>query len=190
MKFRIILKRTEGFLRLAKITRSKTGLYLISMSPAGGPDNHFSYHEDGVCFQHALGRRLTRSYRQPLSSLKGIETIGYMNLMLFTPMPEQRIIREEDMQGEDVLIERHGWFGIEIMISDVTMKLPPLEGRLNSELFVKEHMRPKVLIECFNLPVKGSSQHGIGLPPRFPSSAPIKILSGSGGQTGSHQDSA
>ena len=176
MKFRIYLQHPEGLLSLVKILRSPTGLVFTSISPSGGPDNHFTYHEDGLCFNHINGQRLMRSQRRPLSSFEGIETVCFLTLTLSAPMPRQKIRRQTDLPPNDIVVKRQGWFGVEVMISNNIIELEPTEDRLNSCLYINKERSPKVLIEVFDLKTKENTRHAVGCLPRYPSTAPIDIL--------------
>ena len=152
LDFRIYFRLPEGLLSFFKLERKPSGLYGSSTLKAAGlpgVDSHFSYHEDGTCFLHSGGKRL-KGRRQPLSSFRGIGTIYYSHFSILESPPRQRLIQEDELLADDILLERGREFAMEIVMSDRLISLPVVENRPNSSVYVKDRVHPILLIEVFD----------------------------------------
>jgi len=159
MKFRIYLWRFGKLIKLYKLHRTNTGLYIFSFRSK----DYVSYHEDGKYWIRSQGRKVVKKIRQPLSSFKGMETLERSIGTILGPMPWDRDENPQHLQPEDIVIDLDGIIGIEIIISDNAITLPTLPERLNSITYIKQCRPPFLIIEVFQI------ASNMLQPSRFPS---------------------
>jgi hypothetical protein len=56
------------------------------------------------------------------------------------------------LRREDIVTERLGAFGVEIILADRVADLPRLPERPNSVSYVKDQVVPVIIVEVFDLP--------------------------------------
>lgn len=150
MKFRVFLRKSGQLHQLEKFSRTSKGLYVIGR---GNPFNDYiSYHSDGRYWVRVNGQKFIKKLRQPLDGFKGAETIMSFVGVVFKPMPDDPPDTEGEIKSEDIVFERHSRFGMEVILSDGPVELPPLLERTNSLVFRKPQMTPVLTIEVFDLP--------------------------------------
>ena len=159
IKFRIYLRRFGRLVKLFKLQRSKSGIYIFS----GKSANYISYHEDGRYWIRFGNSKPVKKLRQPLSSFKGQETLYVTCITILEPMPWDRDENSQRLQSEDIVLDLDGNFGLEVAISDNAITLPTLPERLNSITYIKQCRPPFLVIEAFQL------SSNMLPPPRFPS---------------------
>ena len=175
MRRRIYLALPSGgVVGLYRLTRTANGLFVVGTMAKAGAGQHLSYQEDGVCFDHSGGQRV-RGRRCPLTGHRGAVTLVLTHLMLYQ-VDAGDITSLDQVRAGDILIDRPGVIGIEIILSDYLEELPVRPDRPNVDLhFIP--MAPQLLVEVFDAP-------GDLGPPRYPDDANWEppILRQPGGQ--------
>jgi len=146
---------------LYRITRTPNGLYIVGTLGNVGAGQHLSYHTDGLCLDHSMGR-VTRGRRRPLTGYTGEASILTAYLTIHRVDVDRVAPRNRVRQG-DVLVDRIGEIGIEMILSESLQALPPLADRPNAVLHII-HMTPRLLIEVFDV-------GGALVPQRYPDPA-------------------
>ena len=147
-----------GVVSLYRFTRTASGLFVVGTMAKAGAGQHLSYQEDGVCFDHSGGQR-ARGRRRPLTGHTGAVTLVLTHVMLYQ-VDASEIINLDQVRAGDILIDRPGDIGIEIILSDHLEELPVRPDRPNADLHVIP-MAPQLLVEVFDAP-------GDLGPPRYP----------------------
>jgi hypothetical protein len=162
MRRRIYLALPNGgVVGLYRLTRTANGLFVVGTMAKAGAGQHLSYQEDGVCFDHSGGQR-ARGRRRPLTGNRGAVTLVLTHLMLYQ-VDAGDITSLDQVRAGDILIDRPGVIGIEIILSDYLEELPVRPDRPNVDLhFIP--MAPQLLVEVFDAP-------GDLGPPRYPDDA-------------------
>jgi hypothetical protein len=115
------------------------------------PGYSSTYHEDGRYWDKFLGDRNNRKVRNPpLSNFSGALTPR----TLVCPMVDMRLHRQEgavSLRADDVIFERDVTFGVEVILAEEVLILPPLTGRVHSATYVKDQLSPVIMIEVFDL---------------------------------------
>src|SRR5206468_10495677 len=140
MKFRVYVRRDNRLRELYRIKRTKTGLYfneVYDAMKAGGAKlsagSTSTYHEDGRSWEKLMGSRNDQKViNPPLADFSGALTLRTMictiSSMGWNSRPEDQVA----LRPEDVVCERTGVFGIEVILSDKALDLPTLPDRPNS----------------------------------------------------------
>jgi hypothetical protein len=162
MRRRIYLALPNGgVVSLYRLTRTANGLFVVGTMAKAGAGQHLSYQEDGVCFDHSGGQRVRGRWRS-LTGHTGAVTLVLTHLMLYQ-VDASDIVNLDQVRAGDILIDRPGDIGIEIILSDYLEELPERPDRPNAELhFVP--MAPQLLVEVFDAPGDLGS-------PRYPDDA-------------------
>jgi hypothetical protein len=159
MRRRIYLALPNGgVVGLYRLTRTPNGLFVVGTMAKAGAGQHLSYQEDGVCFDHSGGQR-ARGRRRPLAGHTGEVTLVLTHLMLYQ-VDASEITNLDQVRPGDILIDRPGDIGIEIILSDYLEELPARPDRPNADLHLIP-MAPQLLVEVFD----ASGDLG---PPRYP----------------------
>jgi hypothetical protein len=159
MRRRIYLTLPRGgVVSLYRIARTSNGLYVVGTSGKAGAGQHLSYHESGICFDHATGER-SRAKRRPLTGYTGDASILLSHVVAHRVDAREAVGLDEVRPG-DIVVDRPGDIGIEMILSDTLDALPPRTDRPTAELYLVP-MAPRLLIEVFD--VTG----GLG-PERYP----------------------
>jgi hypothetical protein len=149
MRRRIYLTLPNGgVVGLYRITRTSNGLYVVGMSGKAGAGQHLSYHESGICFDHSTGERL-RAKRRPLTGYTGAASILLSHVMAHRVDAGEAVALDEVRAG-DIVVDRPGDIGIEMVLSDTLDALPQRTDRQNAELHLVP-MAPRLLIEIFDV---------------------------------------
>jgi hypothetical protein len=171
-KFRVYLRRDGLLVELHNIARTPTGLYFnqtrymfgntVSRSPSSS-----TYHEDGKLWSKGLlGRDMAKHLNQPLSGFKGQFSLSTSINTVLNPRggltPNQANLRPGD-----IVFERLGTFGTEIILSESVIELPELPDRPNRTVYVKDQIFPVIIIEVFGRPSPAVPS------PRFPRLKPL-----------------
>jgi hypothetical protein len=166
-KFRVYLRRDGWLVEMHNIARTPTGLYFnqtrytfgntVSRSPSSS-----TYHEDGKRWSKGLlDRNMAKCLDQPLSGFKGQFSLSTSITTVLNPQggltPEQANLR-----ANDIVFERQGTFGTEMMLSDAVIDLPGLPDRPNRTVYVKDQIFPVIIFEVFDRPSPAVPS------PRFP----------------------
>ena len=148
MRRRIYLALPNGgVVSLYRIARTSNGLYVVGTSGKAGAGQHLSYHESGICFDHSTGER-SRAKRPPLAGYTGDASILLSHVDAHLVDAREAVSLEEVRVG-DILVDRPGDIGIEMILSDTLDTLPERADRPNAELhFVPT--APQLLIEVFD----------------------------------------
>ncbi|GEM_PF-5625063 len=154
MKFKILYKRNGKLYKLWEVNRTSTDLYFNDLRDK---KSHFSYHESG----NSHGKSdITRKFpgmrvekqRQPLSKFNGPESLLQLFLLIqnAAPDPKNCISVQED---DDIVLDLDIKLpvGIEIILSDNKIDLPPLQDRLTDKIYYKEDINPILIIEVYSL---------------------------------------
>jgi len=150
-----------GVVSLYRIARTSNGLYVVGTSARAGAGQHLSYHESGICFDHSTGERI-RARRCPLSGYTGDASILLSHVVAHGVDPRAAVGLDEVRPG-DIVLDRPGDIGVEMILSDSRDALPRRADRANAELHCIP-MVPKLLIEIFDV------TDGLG-PERYPDPA-------------------
>jgi len=150
-----------GVVSLYRIARTSNGLYVVGASAKAGAGQHLSYHESGICFEHSTGERI-RAKRRPLTGYAGAASILLAHVVAHRVDPRQAVGLDEVRPG-DIVVDRPGDIGIEMILSDSLEALPRRADRPNAELH-RVPMVPKLLVEIFDV------THALGAE-RFPDPA-------------------
>lgn len=162
MRRRIFLALPNGAVTcLFRIARTSNGLYVVGTAAKAGAGQHLSYHESGICFDHSVVERV-RARRRPLTGYSG-ETTVLRSHVIAHLVDVREAVGLDQVRPGDLVIDRPGDIGIEMILSDALDALPAAPDRPNAELHVIP-MNPRLLIEVFDVigPVG---------PHRFPASA-------------------
>ncbi len=140
----VYIKNRNNYYRFYKITLRKSGLYIFDNTKKG---DHFSYHTDGNCFIHSLGKRSHKKIRKPLNEFEGIESLSCVNVSIFVlPASEPK---KPKINSDDFVIEREAPFCFELILSNKAFKLPNLPERANSEYDQKNIGQLYLTLEVF-----------------------------------------
>lgn len=137
-----------GVVSLYRIARTSNGLYVVGTSARAGAGQHLSYHESGICFDHSTGER-TRARRRPLTGYTGDASILLSHVVAHRVDPRAAVGFDEVRPG-DIVLDRPGDIGVEMILSDSLDALPRRADRPNAELH-RVPMVPKLLIEIFDV---------------------------------------
>jgi len=153
LKFSIFLRRDGMLIELFAINRTPTGLYFNATQSAMGKSRHSSsYHESGLRWSKGLGGRNSHKIKDaPLHDFRGQFSLSTSVSNVIIPSagrPEATV----KLWPDDVVFERPEIFGVEIILSDVPIELPPMEGRPNSVTFIRDQVVPVVMVEVFDVP--------------------------------------
>ena len=149
MRRRIYLSLPNGgVVSLYRLVRTPNGLFVVGTMPKAGAGQHLSYHEDGVCFDHSGGQR-TRGRRRPLTGYTGEGSLVLTHLMLYQ-VEASEVMNLDQVRAGDILIDRPGDIGIEIILSDALEELPARPDRQHADLHVIP-MVPQLLVEVFDV---------------------------------------
>jgi hypothetical protein len=140
----VYIKNRDQYFRYYKIALKKSGLYIIDNSKKG---DHFSYHTDGTCFHHSLGKRLHKKIRKPLNEFEGIESLSCVNVSIFF-LPDKDS-KKPDINPDDFIIDRKAPFCFELILSNMPFELPNLAERANSEYWQRKIGNLYLTIEVF-----------------------------------------
>lgn len=149
MEFRIYLRRFGKLIKLYKFDRTKAGLYIIS-SPSTG-DDYDTYHEDGNYWHRYRGRKMIKKRRQPLSSFAGTETLFSAAFSVMAPTSDALEANDVNLKEEDIIIEREGAFGLEVIMAEKKIQLIDLPDRPNNTVYFKELFQPIIIVEVYNM---------------------------------------
>src|SRR5262245_45498362 len=106
-----------------------------------------SYHEDGAYWSRFGYTKTVKKRRTPLAELKGAYTLSTGTFTILAPMPTDPIADSVQLRQEDIVVEYPGIFGGEVILSDQVPELEPMPSRVNSQVFVKQHMAPVITFE-------------------------------------------
>jgi len=149
MRRRIYLALPNGgVVCLYRIARTSNGLYVVGTSGKAGAGQHLTYHESGLCFDHSLGERF-RARRRPLAGFTGHSSVLLSHVMTHDVDPRDAVSLDQVRPG-DVVVDRPGDIGIEMILSGSLDALPPRPERPNAELYIVP-MLPRLLIEVFDV---------------------------------------
>jgi hypothetical protein len=150
-----------GVVSLYRIARTSNGLYVVGTSGTAGAGQHLSYHESGICFDHSAGERI-RAKRRPLAGYAGDASILLSHVTAHR-MDAREAVGLDEVRLGDIVVDRPGDIGIEMILSDTLTTLPGRSDRPAAELHLVP-MVPRLLIEIFD------ATGALG-PERFPDSA-------------------
>ena len=136
-----------GVVSLYRIARTSNGLYVVGMSGKAGAGQHLTYHESGVCFDHSLGERF-RARRRPLAGYAG-ETSILLAHVVTHHVDAREAVSLDQVRPGDIVVDRPGDIGIEMILSGSLDALPPRAERPNAEMHIVP-MLPRLLIEVFD----------------------------------------
>lgn len=159
MRFSIYLRRFGKLIKLYRLHRSPTGLYIW----ASQSSNYTSWHEDGRYWIRSRGRRHVKKLQQPLIGFKGTESLCLSTQMITGPWLRDKADGQVKVRPEDIVFEIDGHFAIEIILSEDPPILAPLLERASSIVFVRDTVRPIITVEVFPI------TSGVLPPMRFPS---------------------
>ena len=153
LKFSIFLRRDGMLIELFAINRTPTGLYFNATQSAMGRSRHSSsYHESGLRWSKGLGNRNSYKIKDaPLYDFRGqfsLTTSVHNVIVPSAGRPETDV----NLRQEDIVFERPGIFGVEIILSDVPIELPSMADRPNSVTFTRDQAVPIILVEVFDVP--------------------------------------
>lgn len=162
MRRRIYLALPNGgVVCLYRIARTSNGLYVVGMAARAGAGQHLAYHESGICFDHSVVERV-RARRQPLAGYTG-ETSILLSRVVAHEVDAREAVGLDQVRPGDVVIDRPGDIGIEMILSDDLETLPQAADRPNAELHLIP-TTPRLLVEVFDVIGPMGSE-------RFPASA-------------------
>ncbi len=144
-KFNLYIKVGNKYVRYYKFELTNSGFYIYDYSERG---DHFSYHNDGNCFYHHLGKRSIKKIRKPLNEYTGIETLRCLNVFMFNSQMLKLKNYSIDNKN-DVLIDRTIPFCLEINLSNKKVSLPTLTERINSKRFQRKLGNLWLIIEVY-----------------------------------------
>jgi hypothetical protein len=136
-----------GVVGLYRIARTSNGLYIVGTSARAGAGQHLSYHASGVCFDHSLGERF-RAKRRPLAGYTG-DTSILLSHVVTHQVDAREAVGLDQVRPGDIVLDRPGDVGIEMILSGSLDALPPRAERPNAELHIVP-MLPRLLIEVFD----------------------------------------
>ncbi|NUN11781.1 hypothetical protein HUU53_04005 [Candidatus Micrarchaeota archaeon] len=113
MKFNIYLKKFGKMIRLYRIERKKSGLYVIPGGVFG--KSYISYHEDGKSWNRLQGKIITKFKGTPLSQIIDEVTILNGPHSINAPFPWDKDEADVKISPEDIVIEKSGVFFIEVV---------------------------------------------------------------------------
>jgi hypothetical protein len=137
-----------GVVSLYRIARTSNGLYVVGTSGKAGAGQHLSYHETGICFDHSTGERI-RAKRCPLTGYAGDASILLAHVVAHRVDPREAVGPDEVRPG-DIVVDRPGDVGIEMILSESLDALPQRADRPNAELH-QVAMVPRLLVEIFDV---------------------------------------
>jgi hypothetical protein len=148
---KIYLKYKKNLYTFYTVKLSESGLYIHDNSSKG---DHFSYHKDGTCFIHSLGKRLHKRIRKPLKQFEGIESLSCVNMDILDFTKLQKVKSVDRLNENDFVIERTTPFCFELILSNSSFVLPELSGRIDSEYCQKKIGHLYLTLEIFNRTTK------------------------------------
>ena len=137
-----------GVVGLYRIARTSNALYVVGTSGKAGAGQHLSYHESGICFDHSTGERV-RARRCPLTGYTGDASILLSHVVAHR-VDARAAVGLDEVRAGDIVVDRPGDIGIEMILSDTLDALPPRADRPHAELHVVP-MAPSLLIEIFDV---------------------------------------
>jgi hypothetical protein len=158
VKFDIYCRKGGRLINLLRINRTPTGLYfnaphdpMRARGGRSGPCSTFSYHESGRSwFKQGTDRSWLKRLEIPLSAFRGARTIQTGQCFItdggISPLESSVHVRPND-----IIIDRTGPFGVEIILSDQPLILDPDPKRPNSEIHTFDRVFPVILVEVFDL---------------------------------------
>jgi hypothetical protein len=150
MEFRIYLRKFGKLLRLYKLSRTTRGFYFFYGSK--GENDYVTYHEDGKYWIRRYdGQKAVKRLRQPLSSFSGTVTLVCSFITVNGPTVDALEENEVLLRQEDIIVEREGSFGIEVILTENHIQLPNLLERPNSFVYVKGQFQPIIIVEVYDL---------------------------------------
>jgi hypothetical protein len=69
-------------------------------------------------------------------------------------MVDMSLHRQEgavSLRADDVIFERDVTFGVEVILAEKVLVLPPLTDRVHSVTYIKDQLSPVIMIEVFDL---------------------------------------
>ena len=149
MRRRIYLTLPNGrVVSLYRLARTSNGLYVMGTSGKAGAGQHLSYHESGICFDHSTGERI-RAKRRPLTGFTGDASLLLSHVVAHRVDAREAVSLDEVRTG-DIVVDRPGDIGIEMILSDTLEALPPRTDRPDAELHLVR-IAPRLLIEIFDV---------------------------------------
>jgi hypothetical protein len=131
---------------MAQFHRNDQGLYVLSRDPR----TRTSYHEDGKYWTRVDGKMVVKMVREPLSAFTGAETLLFTYIILDDRSPIAVDPAAVRLKREDIVLDHAGIVGLEPILSDQPLQLPPLPDRLDQRVFVKA-CKPLLIIEAFTV---------------------------------------
>lgn len=136
-----------GVVSLYRIARTSNGLYVVGTAGKAGAGQHLSYHESGICFDHSTGERV-RAKRRPLAAYSGDASI-LLSQIVAHRIDAREAVGLDEVRPGDIVVDRPGDIGIEMILSDTLTALPGRADRRGAELHVVPTV-PRLLIEIFD----------------------------------------
>jgi len=185
VKFDIYCRKSGQLINLYRINRTPSGLYLnetrnpmrATMKEVGEVkrgESGFTYHEEGNSWFKQRGDRRSMKRREtPLSDFVGARTIATAVHVVAEAGKIQALEASVKLRADDVVIDRPGPFGVEIILSDRALALDRDPKRPNSVLHTFDQVFPAILIEEFDA-IEESG--GVPIPTgRFPRTEPLVL---------------
>ncbi len=153
MKFKILYKRNGKLYKLWEVNRTPTDLYFNDL---GDKKSHFSYHESGNSHHKSLitdkfSEMRVETQREPLSVFNGPESLIQLFLWQDDTVDHKNCISLQEAEDIVLNLDIKLPVGIEIILSDNKIELPPLQDRLTEKIYYKENVNPILIIEVYSL---------------------------------------
>ena len=147
MRFSVYLRRFGKLIKLYKLHRSASGLYMWSHQSS----DYVSYHDDGRYWIRSRGRRTVKKLRQPLNGFRGEETLSQSVNMFYAPSPQHEDEGRVPVGPDDIVLELNQTLVVEIILSAGVLNLPPDPQRPNSVVHVRDSVAPVITVEAFSM---------------------------------------
>ena len=144
-EFSIYLQSSDRFYRYYKLQLKSTGLYVFNNTRNG---DHFTYHDNGICFRHFLGIRREKKIRPPLNEFNDIESIACVNVIQWdntTLLPTKPVVEDSD-----IVIARPAPFSFELILAKSPFELKRNSERLNTEVFQRQLGNLLITVQAFD----------------------------------------
>lgn len=153
MKFKILYKRNGKLYKLWKINRTSKDFYLNDLRNI---KNHFTYHESGnshhkSLISHKFSEMRVETQREPLSVFSGPESLIQLFLWQDDTVDHKNCISLQEAEDIVLNLDIKLPVGIEIILSDNKIELPPSQDRLTDKIYYKENINPILIIEVYSL---------------------------------------
>jgi hypothetical protein len=147
MRFSVYLRRFGKLIKLYKLHRSASGLYMWSHQSS----DYVSYHDDGRYWIRSRGERTLKKLRQPLSGFTGAETLSQSVNTFYAPSPQHEDEGRTLVRPDDIVLELDGTVVVEVILSAEVLNLPLDSQRPNSVVHVRGFSCPVITVEAFSM---------------------------------------